>query len=145
MMQEMAFKNLWFCFVVFSYLNLQIVVELLTCGRKGLWSAKLKVPELVLCSERNKTTRPKKIKISVFQSEACTVIASLLLCLLYSMSHIYWSYEHIHKNHSIKVDSCLKQELNRKRSANVYHWPKSSISEEHIMWLINHILSTWWI
>lgn len=38
------------------YLHLQKVVELLTCGRKGLRSAELKVPQLILCSERNKTT-----------------------------------------------------------------------------------------
>lgn len=42
------------------YLNLQKVVELLTCGRKGLRSAELKVPQLILCSERNKTTRTAK-------------------------------------------------------------------------------------
>lgn len=76
------------------YLNLQKVVELLTCGRKGLRSAKLKVPQLVLCSERQKTTRtakgPRKEEMlflfCVFfsppsKSEACMVIASPLLSL----------------------------------------------------------------
>lgn len=64
------------------YLNLQKVVELLTCGREGLRSAELKVPQLVLCSERNKTTRTAKgpRKDAVFltsKSEACTVITVL--------------------------------------------------------------------
>lgn len=40
----------------FIYLNLQKVVELLTRGRKGFRSAELKVPQLILCSERNETT-----------------------------------------------------------------------------------------
>jgi hypothetical protein len=62
-----------------TYLNLQKVVELLACGREGLRSAKLKVPQLILCSEKQdnkkcKGTRRKQtslsphIKISLPQS-----------------------------------------------------------------------------
>lgn len=71
-------------------------MELLTCGRKGLRSAELKVPQLILCSERNKTTGtakgPRKEETEKcfsphIKSEACTVIAPLLLfsCLVYSL------------------------------------------------------------
>lgn len=42
------------------YLNLQKVVELLTCGRKGFRRAELKVPQLVLCS--GKQTKHRELQ-----------------------------------------------------------------------------------
>lgn len=85
------------------YLNLQKVVELLTCGRKGLRSAELKVPQLILCSERNKTERKlqrdqkRRGNIGVFLLTskswslwARSISSSSLLCLQFL---ICWAHE----------------------------------------------------
>lgn len=76
-----CFKNELFAFVPFSskslhkrdgliYLHLQEVVELLTRGRKGLRSAELKVPQLVLCSGGGEKTKEtvKRARTKVFSS-----------------------------------------------------------------------------
>ena len=87
-----CFQNVFLCFCAFPcialhrqngliYLNLQKVVELLTSGRKGLRGAELKVPQLILCSEKTKQQQlqrdqEKRKQGSVFftsKSEACAL------------------------------------------------------------------------
>lgn len=116
------------------YLNLQKVVQLLTCGRKGLRSAELKVPQLILCSGKNQTTGSAKGPRKKETWECFPHIKIWSLCSLSSLSYsIHWIiYIYIHKTEdfSIKVRLCLihvwktSSNLHRKRSFNVYGWLK---------------------
>lgn len=84
------------------YLHLQKVVELLTRGWKGLRSAELKVPQLVLCSERKKTTRTAK---GPGREESFYPYQNLhsrsILFLLCIISYILSTWKH-RENHSIR-------------------------------------------
>ena len=108
-----TFKNIclcfFFCFVLkkktgtgLIYLHLQKVVELLTRGWKGLRSAELKVPQLVLCSERKKTTRTAK---GPGREESFYPYQNLhsrsILFLLCIISYILSTWKH-RENHSIR-------------------------------------------